>query len=340
MNFKIILFNNQEVNGAVMQLPKTVLIALLLTSLVLGSGFGQMPRAYAATGDVLASGTPFSGNGRALAFDGTHLYATYTASLSTIHKITVPGLVDVGTISVVTSAGAPVDCGALSWDGSMLWCGTYDADGKVYKVDKTSGLATLQFDASPPVAGPCYSQSAGFLDGLEYNMFDSPNTLWISDDAGKTVYHFSAAGALLGSFSAPCAVIAGVTYECNAGINFDGAHLWLAIYGGANPDVSFPTGRIAQFTTAGVYTGISFVTGHLKEDIAYDAITFAPKCAIWALTNGLGPAGPGSIHAYEIPCSGEPSKVPEFGATVPLLTSLAAVVAVSARRLLGRREAA
>jgi hypothetical protein len=73
-------------------------------------------------------------------------------------------------------------------------------------------------------------------------------------------------------------------------VAFDGATLWHATDGLAT---------VFQTNLSGVPTGVSFPDPQVIgfEDLEFDPITFAPKCALWGTT-----AGAPTVAAYEIPC--------------------------------------
>jgi hypothetical protein len=310
--------------------------------------------AYANTGDILREMTPLSDNGRALAFDGTYLIATYTGtSESTLYFWTTSGA-SAGTVGVHDATGASVSCGSLSWDGAELWCGTYDGTGRIFTVNEATGLATLQFTSpsmSDPSSEECYGGS-GYIDGIAYDGYGKPPSLFLGEDAATKVWQTSDTGAVISSFTAPYATVNSVTYSCKSGIALEpGTYLWMAIYSETptitscletDPDCSYNTGLIAQFTEGGVYTGVSFpsignggVPGQLKEGLAWDSTTFAPNCAIWALTNGLPTQG--VIDAYQVTCPSTSHGVPEFGTGPLLVAAMGAILALSLRQAKFRR---
>jgi hypothetical protein len=316
--------------------------------------------ASSPTGTILKECTPFGANGRGLAFDGTFLIATYTSdNENSLTFWTVPGCGFSHSIVIHdVASGALVSCGALSWDGSKLWCGTYDGLGHVYTVDELTGLATLVF-TSPSVSDTtsesCYPQPNGGIDGIAFA--SDTSTLYLGEDAGMKVWHTTTAGGVIGSFTAPYATISGVTYSCKAGIAFEpSTFLWMPIYSNTptvpnctstDPDCSFNTGRIAQFTEAGVYTGLSFTStsvaegtsGQLKEGVAWDSTTFASTgdCAVWAINDSAPTTSAGLIDAYAVPCPTANHGVPEFSAGLPLLLAMALPALLLIKRKLPQR---
>ena len=255
-------------------------------------------------------GTPFTpdptGNGRAVAFDGlTTLYYTITGTPN-IYKVSTLGF---GSLGPIPLAGRSFLCGSLSWDSGLgeLWCGSYDGSSDVYTVNPGTGVATLQFNANAVIPGgiaqdSCYGAGVeDFIDGLA---LDSNGSVWLSGDAARTIYHIDpSTPALLGSFTVPDHPNSGVT-GCNTGIEVaPGGFLELAMQTGPDQgphdivkivkrdDVNNPP-IIVSFTALGTNDpGI--------EDIAYDAKTFAPRCALWS--NEFGASN--VLTAWDVQCT-------------------------------------
>ena len=255
-------------------------------------------------------GTPFTpdptGNGRAVAFDGlTTLYYTITGTPN-IYKVSTLGF---GSLGPIPLAGRSFLCGSLSWDSGLgeLWCGSYDGSSDVYTVNPGTGVATLQFNANAVIPGgiaqdSCYGAGVeDFIDGLA---LDSNGSVWLSGDAARTIYHIDpGTPALLGSFTAPDHPNSGVT-GCNTGIEVaPGGFLELAMQTGPDQgphdivkivkrdDVNNPP-IIVSFTALGT-------NDPCIEDIAYDAKTFAPRCAFWS--NEFGASN--VLTAWDVQCT-------------------------------------
>lgn len=240
------------------------------------------PTASAATGDILRNFTPApAGNGRAVAFDGaTTLYYTFTTDQN-IYMVTTAG-VSLGAIPNPGPRG--FTCGALAFDGTDLWCGTYDGTGNVWTVDPITGNATFRFTfAFAP--DNCFAQAPGFIDGLG---LDSDGTLWLSDDGGRTIYHATAAGGVIAAFPTPGGA-------CNSGIEVVGTNLSLVLF----DDSSGANLRVVQVATSSPSGPLvlSFPASGL-EDLAFDEVTFAPQCVLWGNASGTD-----NIAAFEIPCA-------------------------------------
>lgn len=257
--------------------------------------------AVAATGTVLADFVPggVTGNGRGVAFDGTNLWYTVVGDPH-VYKVSTTGTA-LGSILVGTgteSAGGP-----LAWDGSHLWTADYSApSSKLFEIDPTSGAilgGTCDFvaanPANPAVPGP--KGISDFPDGLDFG----DGTFWMSGEGGSNPGNFVAqlnmSCSILSSFVAPLALTGtdGVSGNALVPDPFNGDKLWNAVPGEGNP--SGP--HIFQTDTAGVPTGLDFPAIHLTEDLAFDPITFAPKCAVWA---NEATTGANHLTAYEVPC--------------------------------------
>jgi hypothetical protein len=129
-----------------------------------------------------------------------------------------------------------------------------------------------------PTAGSdsCYgSGAAGFIDGLAYD--GNTDSLWISGDAARTIYHTTTAGVLLGTSPVPA-----TPGGCNTGITVDGSQfLWLGAQSGPDTAPHFivkvaktnPSVALASFVYSNSNPG--------PEGLALDLVTFAPKCALW-----------------------------------------------------------
>lgn len=78
---------------------------------------------------------------------------------------------------------------------------------------------------------------------------------------------------------------------CCSGVAFDGQSLWHATDGAMT---------VFQTDLSGAPTGVSFADPEIVgfEDLEFDPITFAPRCALWGTT-----ADTPTVAAYEIPCT-------------------------------------
>jgi hypothetical protein len=260
--------------------------------------------AFAATGSVLADFVPggATGNGRGMAFDGTNLYYTIVGDAN-IYKVTTSGAL----LATTPVAGGVSKGGPLAWDGSALWTMNYAVNSfTLFRVDPTSGtiLSSCNIATQNP-SDPAVTSSPINIgqqpDGLDW----TAGTLWVSSEIfpGNWVVNVDMNCKILSEFNPPAnqGAMPG-TDGGTSGVAFDGKNLW-------HPTKNSPTNMlIFQTTTSGALTGLSFLTGQnqLTEDLSFDRVTFAPKCALWgdSATSGT----PNHITAYEIPC-------PEFPIT-------------------------
>ena len=271
-----------------------------------------MSTSMATEGTVLRSFIPFfpgSGefptptnlccNGRAIGLDGEHLYVTVAFGTGPTTRIYQTRMTD-GRI--VNSFDAGVVIGALGYKPSTgrFYGGNY-GNGDVYEIELTGTSANKTFlfnfnGGAPPV--DCNNQGPSDIlgkqiDGLEHlpaNFTPSlSERLALSGDVCDRVYFKSLAGADLGQFDT----------DNNSGITTDGASgLWLA-------RLNFPDGegdtRLTHVDLNGTVLGELVIQNYEAEDLAYDAVTFAPTCAVWMnqATNGSP-----RIQAVAVPCAG------------------------------------
>jgi hypothetical protein len=232
---------------------------------------------------------PVVGNGRAIAFDGTHLYATLVNG-PTVYKLTTTG-------TQVSSFSAGEILGALAWNpatGGHLYGGDYTGEnvGNVYDINpavinegeaaKTT-LFTFNEEAS------CIGGS-NQIDGLEYR--PGAGNLAISGDICDTVFIKKLNGEAVSQFGT----------DNNSGITTDGGGgLWLARLTQGNAEHT----QLTHVDASGTVLGDDLILpGYAAEDLAYDAVTFAPTCVVWMnqATFGFGTAP--EIRAVAVPCGG------------------------------------
>jgi hypothetical protein len=220
-------------------------------------------------------------NGRAVAFDGNNtLYTTFVGD-DRIFKFTTGGVAS-GEISVGVQLGAL----ALKPDGN-LYGGNYTGTGEVYNIDSSSGAKTTALTYSPTTAPTCPfgADLWKYIDGLE--RLPSGNLAVSGDRCTRVDTLVPPSGDPTSSFTVP-------EGEDNSGITTDGADgLWLALNTGS-------VTRLAHRNASGTYTD-SISTGTFLEDLAFDAKTFAPNCAVWGMS--IIPS-PSHLVAYAVPCPG------------------------------------
>lgn len=322
------------------KLAKTAIVAQMLLIII---GFALVP-AYAATGDVLATINPalYTGNGRAMAFDGVDkLYYTIYDGSGNIYEVKTDGTGNAITTNIGWQAGA------LAWDAGRggLWVGRYDGNpdniwfltipGLVltYKFSLT-GMAN--YVPTPHVA------EVNHIDGLAYDPVT--DSLWLSEDWAHRIHLSTPAGAQVTYFDTDDG--AGGYWD-NGGIGIDlNGHLWLGQPGDV-PHQMIAGDQIYKYRQDGVYLGIVFnpatqlvVNSWRPEGIAFDSVTFAGagKWAIWVMRNG-GDAP--QIAAFEIPVDEPPFFViPEvpFGTIMSIGAMIIALTAYVAVPRLGRKH--
>ena len=263
--------------------------------------------------DVPAT-TPFGNGQRTLpsiywpigvTFDGTNIwYSQPCTCTSDIFQSTTHG-VFLNTLQELKEAGA------LAWDGSHLWVGVAKekpltcvagVTGCAFlsEVDVSTGNVLKTVDISAVFAP---DQECGFIDGLSFDA--ATGTFWVSPDIGCLssgsvnpctvgfVYNVDSSGNLIKRVQLPFGV---------AGDSKVGDNLYLV---SCKP--SGATGRpVIKTTLDGTVISTFFtvsVSGNREsaESIAFDPVTFAPACALWAVQD-YGIPFDASLAAYQIPC--------------------------------------
>ncbi len=242
------------------------------------------------------------------AFDGTNLWYTLgwnppDAPDTTIYRIDLETETVVAALDMFElTEGRNIVPGGLAWDPNLghLWVATMfdldaaseesEGDGEIFEVDPAEGALVSSFPTRPITEEDEFF--TGVIDGLAFD--SGTGTLWFSTLGAFNVYQVTVEGELLSSFALPF----GPEFW-NAGLTFDGNHLWLSLRMGM-PKEDLGAGLIlAEFTTAGTALGIYLgETGpQLAEDLAFDGVTFAPQCVVWA--NSID----STLTAFEVPCS-------------------------------------
>ncbi len=242
------------------------------------------------------------------AFDGSHVWYTlgYVPDPN-IYRINPATNAVVATLNMVTlTEGRNLIPGGLAWDATRehLWVATlFDLDafeqkslgeGEIFEIDPMEEVVVSSF----PTRWITEAEEllTGIIDGLAYDA-DS-DTLWFSPLESVHVYQATPEGVPVSSFALPFP-----TEVWNAGLTHDGNHLWLSLRTGGEirgqlPGFSEVT--LAEFTTEGdLLLGRDFpsdVQPLGSEDLAFDAVTFAPQCVVWltSITATLTP--------LEVPC--------------------------------------
>jgi hypothetical protein len=221
-----------------------------------------------------------------MAFDGSdNLYYTIVGD-SNIYKTDMFGNL-VATIPTQNGVGQG---GPLAWDGFALWTMTYQANSfTLYRIRESDGviISSCNIATQNPGHPAVVSQpnNIGFFpDGLDW----TGGTLWVSSEVTpypSWVVQVNQACRILRYFNPPNKGGFGAS-----GIAFDGTNLWHS------------NAHFQQYQTDvnGTETGVSFLNNRQLEDLAYDKVTFAPKCALWS--NEATVIG-NHITAYEVPCA-------------------------------------
>jgi hypothetical protein len=274
------------------RLMRTAAAVLVLFGGALAFG-GQA--AFASTGSVLADFVPggATGNGRGIAFDGTNLWYTIVGDPHIFHVTTSGTLLGSILVGPPGASGGP-----LGWDGSALWTADYSITSTILRVDPSTGivLSSCDFVAANPGNPAVVTPGTGignFPDGLDWST--SASAVWLSAEGGSNPGNWVAelnptTCAVMASFIAPASGSDGASGLAFVADPFNGDKLWQA-----HPDVP----DIFQTDTAGVVSVPAFGAAHLTEDLAFDPVTFAPKCAVWANEATLGA---NHLTAYEVPC--------------------------------------
>ncbi|MEU7873056.1 PxKF domain-containing protein [Dactylosporangium sp. NPDC049140] len=216
-----------------------------------------------------------SGIGVGIAFDGENLWYSCFQSSPDLYKANPI------TGAVLGSYNVAGGLGALAWDGKRkkIWAGWGGAgtSGDVRLIDPATGTGAVVFNAA----------DAGAIDelddGLAYDAQD--DTLLISPDTSTTIFHYSTAGASLGSFgwsgsgcyNSGVAIGGQLLFEGSDGCN----HVWVVQRSNHAPAFDFATG-------AG---------GVRDEDLECDSVTFSPKTVMWSMEA----YEPRRAIAFEIP---------------------------------------
>jgi hypothetical protein len=235
--------------------------------------------AEAANGDLVHE-TSFaqscsSGIGVGVGFDGTHLWYTCYASSPDLYEA------DPLTGAVLQSFTVAGGLGALAWDGNRKklwagWGGGSGSSGDVRLIDPATGTGSVIFNAAAAAV-------IDLDDGLAYDAQD--DSIYVSPDGSTTIYHYTPAGANLGSFgwsgsgcyNSGLAIGGQLLFEGSDGCN----HVWVVQRSNHAAAFDFATGA----------------NGVRDEDLECDSVTFSPKTVMWSMEA----YEPRRAIAFEIP---------------------------------------
>jgi len=274
----------------------------------------------ASTGTLLRTfplPQPFGGtsvNGRAIAFDGRDLWATFGPNSSNAMDGKLYKVTTTGTLLRTENIGTPI--GALAYDAQWgtLYGGHYELAnrkpelaGNVYEITTgTSPTVTKLFRYPFTGSTTCATPNSKAINGLE----NFQGGFVLSADLAKQAYITTRLGADVSSFST---VAAGA--DCNSGIASDDDGLWLASLATTGSTTFVHTSK------TGAADGVKFtVAGYSAQDIEFDDVTFAPNCALW--TNQATSSVP-QVRAYQVPCGANGQGTHTFSANAPDLVGTA-----------------
>jgi hypothetical protein len=255
-------------------------------------------------------------NGRGIAFDSktNTLYGTFADPNTNLYEFSTSG-------SLIRTVGIDKTAGSLAYDpnADVLYGGnltsaqpTAPDNGKVYTISTGTAptITGTLFQADLSGDTTCRGGNPGAIDGLAY--YPSSNMFALSGDAALFAHIVSPPSGEIGWTVGAGFSVAAAGSDCNSGIASDGdAGAWYALLGSSGTTTTF-VHRPSINGTA----DMSFqVPNYEAEDIEYDPVTFAPRCALW--TN-QATGGTPQIRAYSVPCAGaQPSdaKTVTFTAT-------------------------
>ena len=233
-------------------------------------------------------------NGRAIAFDGRDLWATFGPNSSNAMDGKLYKVTTTGTLLRTDNISTPLGALAYDADRGTLYGGHYDLAnrkpqlaGNVYEITTGASPTVTKLFRYPFTAGTtCAGGDSKAINGLE----DLEGGFVLSADLAKQAFITTRLGADVSSFST---VAAGA--DCNSGIARDHEGLWLASLATSDSTTFVHTSK------TGAPDGVKFtVPGYRAQDIEFDDVTFAPKCALW--TNQATSTVP-QVRAYQVPCA-------------------------------------
>lgn len=231
--------------------------------------------------------------GKGIAFDGEALYYV-SDQTPKLYRISAQGRVlNVASLPDLERGGP------LAWDGASIWTMNWSRDSyTLYQIEPSTG-ATLSrcslLEANPghPALTSFPVNIAAEPDGLDWD----GQGFWISADAytGNWIVRVNRQCRILAAWTAPSGQgWSNSSFNGTAGIAFDGVQLWHT-----TPTDGRTRSLFFQTNGAGAVNGVRFTGTRLTEDLAWDPVTFAPKCALWGIEAALENE---HITAHEAPC--------------------------------------
>ncbi len=313
--------------GSLIRTVHRVGVLVLLVVVLLWPSAYPVASETAAPSEIQSIGQSKLGVGAA--FDGSHVWYTLGyASDTNIYRIDpVTNTVVARLDMVALTGGRNIVPGGLAWDSNRqhLWVGTMlDMDalsqgsfgqGEVFQIDPFQETVVSSFLTSPITEAE--EPLPGLIDGLAFDA--RSDTLWFSPLEAVHAYEVTVEGALVSSFALPFPLVI-----WNAGLAFDANHLWLSLRtGGMVRDrlLGFSEVSLAEFTTAGdllrLHAFPSAVNPRGSEDLAFDAVTFAPQCVVWLTSIAA------TLTPLEVPCPLQVDATMVPGETLALVQDIA-----------------
>ena len=265
---------------------RTARFAILLLVVVWSVAIGT--ESFAAPGALISS-VPLSvpGNGVSIAVgcDASPIlyYTTFNAANvgGTVLQRMTPAGVNLGGLSILTAAGAPVSIDEMAYDAKndLIWaCEHGPTPVRVWKLNRTTGLATFAFTSATTSVGT-------YRDGITVDTND--NTLFISGDVSTTVEHYTQAGGLLNVLTPTNA--AGSPLGSISGLQVGVGDL---LYLGRNG-----AGQIVQVKKSdGTFIASFASPGGRDEGLECDPTSFSPLVVMWSRDF----FSPGRVDAIEV----------------------------------------
>ena len=238
--------------------------------------------AWCQPGSLITTVTlPVAGVGVSVGADCEGAVYFTLAGSNNLYKTDKTGA-NLGSVPIVTAAGAPLEIDEIAWDNTrqLFWGQLHNSNPvQVYTINATTGMATLAFTSATISIG-------SFRDGIAYDASD--DTIWISGDVSTTIEHYTTAGVLLGSIT-PTNASGGVLGAISGVIVGVGDLLYL----GQNGRVEIVRVKKSDGSFLGSFASPG---GTRDEGLECDATSFSPKLALWSREY----SPPGHLDAIEL----------------------------------------
>lgn len=258
--------------------------AALLAALLVG-----VPQAARAVPGALVATVPLAvpgfGVSIAVGCDAAPiLYYTVYPGLANdgiiLHRMSPAG-VNLGSLPILSAAGAPVQLDEMAYDAKndIIWgCEHGSNPIRVWKINRFTGAATLGFVSATTSVGT-------FRDGITVDSND--DTIFLSGDVSTTVEHYTELGALINVLTPKDA--AGANLGSISGLQVGVGDL---LYLGRNG-----AGQIVQVKKSdGTFISSFASPGGRDEGLECDPRSFAPLVVMWSRDFNA----PGRVDAIEV----------------------------------------